>query len=89
MPRQSIKARSAYREPDELYRARVMRFVSATLGPSGFYEVDNNDTLELLSTFAGVSWFTVNWNLAGLRLATGERHRVERIAASCCEGLSL
>ena len=36
-----------------------------------------------------VSWFTVNWNLAGLRLATGERHRVERIAASCCEGLSL
>ena len=38
---------------DELYRARVMRFVSATLGPSGFYEVDNNDTLELLSTFAG------------------------------------
>ena len=41
------------------------------------------------SAWEGVSWFTVNWNLAGLRLATGERHRVERIAASCCEGLSL
>ena len=37
---------------DDLYRARVLEFLSSTLHPSGFYEIDLEDAQNLLSTFA-------------------------------------
>jgi predicted nucleotide-binding protein len=36
-----------------------------------------------------LSWFSGNWNVGWLLLASGERHRAKAVAASCCEGLSL
>lgn len=36
---------------DELYRARVLKFIASTLRPSGFFEIDVKNTARLLATF--------------------------------------
>ncbi len=63
-------------------------------GEASLETVVKNTLPELVSSFdkSGLfilSWFTVNWNRDGLRLASRGRHRVEKITASCREGLSL
>lgn len=46
------QSRNRVARADELYRSRVVEFLSATLRPMGFFEIDVNDRQTLLKTFA-------------------------------------
>jgi hypothetical protein len=44
---------------------------------------------ELRERYLKVSWFSGNWNVDRLALASWEGHPTKAVAASCCKGLSL
>tara|TARA_R110002111_G_scaffold67_2_gene650 strand:- start:87149 stop:89254 length:2106 start_codon:yes stop_codon:yes gene_type:complete len=46
------QSRKRVSRADEFYRARVVEFLSSTLDPSGFFQIDVQDTQKLLSTFS-------------------------------------